>query len=937
MTTMNIYPSNPLFVSPEGEEDPAITNFDELVAAEAHPAIRLVRHLWGPVPHDDTATFQVNVYADSQIALARTTGGGGKSGIRPRVVMWGIRGGGAPEPIPPTINECNAAGLAIGWVPNPMKDLKIAGIRCVWVEFDDGKRFEPENWDGPEPDAVVRSRGGDHLYWRVDPATTDEDALRLLRHLAVRFGGDPAVARTDHVMRLPGFLHQKDPNNPVEVPIVHLSTKDNPWKAWALRRSLGDEPTPQEWKSYQVFNTAMRAKMEVEDIGEFGSEQWANNSAAVAAYLKVKALHHTYFSRYKKPVMVPWREGSSPRWWRSLETWLRACRAYKRIAFNGGKDTLSPELLETIQSTDNPDWLTEHEPYLRAWLAAVEAVEAEADAAYAADREKGYIYPKVPVFRREDITPEMIAQAPPAPGSENVRPGHWNLHTVDWVPLMTMAGLYVGTDDDDKHTIVCPWAETHSDGNEDAAVFEPTQERPGGYHCFHSHGHKTRDLMEWLVNRLGEDQVAQHCDRYMVRVGHAVVYGRPKFPVMNSGKDGSAYPVKDRRENTIALLDHHGIEGTYDEMAREVTWRCGEDRWSDQEAIDEIRELGRRYSFRPARDILEEHLRGYLRDRSYHPVKDWIEDVAWDGEDRIEPLFATLKLRDHVDRDLALVQVRKWLVSAVAALYEAGGVKAEHVLVLVGPQACRKTTWITGLAPGFVRQGVHIDPDNKDSIRQATTTWIAELGEMRSSVSRADTERLKAFLSQTVDIYRPPYGRYDEKHPRRTVFAGSENNRDFLRDPTGNRRFWVIEVEHCDTDHGIDMQQVWAQAKDMYDKKEKWHLDPEDEAKVRIVNEGHMASDPMEDAIEAHFESDPKTWTPQNEIKVAIEGELGRWSQREGRAMTAVLGRWADRLGLKRRKSNGRHLWPIRRREPVRVQAVESDPNVDALADLLDD
>lgn len=230
----------------------------------------------------------------------------------------------------------------------------------------------------------------------------------------------------------------------------------------------------------------------------------------------------------------------------------------------------------------------------------------------------------------------------------------------------------------------------------------------------------------------------------------------------------------------------------------------------------------------------------------YNPVADWILCKSWDGNDRLIPLYATLVHRADFPEDLKNTLIYRWLLSAVAAALKPNGFKARGVLTLQGPQSIGKTSWISALIPDLVlREGVlkldhHLDAGNKDSIITAVCHWIVEIGELDSSFKK-DIARLKGFLTGDRDKVRRPYGRSDSEYPRRTVFCATVNEDNFLVDSTGNSRWWTIPVTAVFFNHGIDMQQVFAQLKTHLDVGAKWWLSPEDEALLEAQNKKHRA------------------------------------------------------------------------------------------------
>jgi len=230
----------------------------------------------------------------------------------------------------------------------------------------------------------------------------------------------------------------------------------------------------------------------------------------------------------------------------------------------------------------------------------------------------------------------------------------------------------------------------------------------------------------------------------------------------------------------------------------------------------------------------------------YNPVADWILSKPWDKVDRLSAFYATLVQRADFPEELKNSLIYCWLLSAVAAALKSSGFKARGVLTLQGPQSIGKTSWISALIPDPVlRENVlkldhHLDAGNKDSIITAVCHWIVEIGELDSSFKK-DIARLKGFLTSDRDKVRRPYGRSDSEYPRRTVFCATVNEDNFLVDSTGNSRWWTIPVTAINYNHGIDMQQVFAQLKTELDAGAMWWLSPEQEALLESHNKKHRA------------------------------------------------------------------------------------------------
>jgi putative DNA primase/helicase len=209
-----------------------------------------------------------------------------------------------------------------------------------------------------------------------------------------------------------------------------------------------------------------------------------------------------------------------------------------------------------------------------------------------------------------------------------------------------------------------------------------------------------------------------------------------------------------------------------------------------------------------------------------NPILDFIKSKEWDGLDRIIDLADTLTVSDK-DKEYAYLALKTWLIQCVAAADGARHTgnknaiaKFELVLILQGGQGAGKTGWFQKVLPAelkkYILDGVHLDPSNKDSVKQAISCWICELGELDSTFRRSDIAQLKAFLSKQSDTLRLPYDRAASSLGRRVSFCGSVNPEMFLVDSTGNRRFLPVQIIACNSLHTIDMQQLWAQVWQLY-------------------------------------------------------------------------------------------------------------------------
>ena len=205
-------------------------------------------------------------------------------------------------------------------------------------------------------------------------------------------------------------------------------------------------------------------------------------------------------------------------------------------------------------------------------------------------------------------------------------------------------------------------------------------------------------------------------------------------------------------------------------------------------------------------------------DNRVNPILDMITSAKWDGKDRIEEIYNIFGIgkEDKLSREI----IKKWLMQAVCGLFNdsKNPFSLDLILVFKGKQGIGKTRFFEHLTmiSQYFGEGVCIDPRNKDSIIQATSNWICELGEIGSTLKK-DIDSVKAMLTKANDEYRLPYGRTTLKFPRMTSFVGTVNDDKFLIDQTGNRRFATVPISddvHIDYNKQIktfNALQLWAQ------------------------------------------------------------------------------------------------------------------------------
>ena len=292
--------------------------------------------------------------------------------------------------------------------------------------------------------------------------------------------------------------------------------------------------------------------------------------------------------------------------------------------------------------------------------------------------------------------------------------------------------------------------------------------------------------------------------------------------------------------------------------------------------------------------------------REYNPVKEWIESKPWDGVSRTQDLLNTIQAEDE---DLKNILMSKWLMGCAAVGCQEKGANLEGVLIFQGKQAIGKTSWIKSLLPHneWFLEGATLDPSDKDSVRSVLSHFIVELGELGSTFKR-DIDKLKAFLTKAKDELRLPYGRAFSRYVRRTAFFGSVNEREFLVDSTGNRRFWTVRVTKINFKHNIDMQQCWAE---IWQKAQEgganWFLTSEERDMLQNSNEMSRTTSAVEELVLQQVNFKSKLTEPVQMVQLLKD--LGIANPRVGDFKEAS--RVLHEKGYKPRKSNGKKLYDL--------------------------
>jgi putative DNA primase/helicase len=281
-----------------------------------------------------------------------------------------------------------------------------------------------------------------------------------------------------------------------------------------------------------------------------------------------------------------------------------------------------------------------------------------------------------------------------------------------------------------------------------------------------------------------------------------------------------------------------------------------------------------------------------------HPVREYLEGLTWDGVARLDHW-----LQDYVgcadDSGLTGRMGRFFMIAAVARVMQPG-CQVHTVLVLQGKQGVGKSSAFRVLCGRQWFSDTGLDIRNKDAFQALRGRLMVEWGEL-DSLKRSEITAVKNFVTSAVDTYRPSYGRNVIEVPRQCVFVGTTNESVFLNDPTGARRFWVVETRYeVRLDRlEADRDQLWAEAVRAYKAGERWHLTQEEDA-LREADAGkYQHADPWQEAVAGWLTRNPGPCTATDVLLGALEkrpGDITRADEMRVATAMQALGRVRRRI-----------------------------------------
>ena len=319
---------------------------------------------------------------------------------------------------------------------------------------------------------------------------------------------------------------------------------------------------------------------------------------------------------------------------------------------------------------------------------------------------------------------------------------------------------------------------------------------------------------------------------------------------------------------------------------------------------------------RLSKDTMHQAVQRRASEREFHPVRDYLSRLRWDGTKRLDKWLSYYLGAEHNAYTAGIG--RLFLIAMVARVMRPG-CKADYMMVLEGPQGARKSTACAILAGAWFSDSLpDLRSGGKDVAQHLNGKWLIEVAEM-SALDKAEAAALKAFITRAVERYRPSFGRAEVIEPRQCVFIGTTNKAAYLRDETGGRRFWPVTVTEIDTDAlAHDRDQLFAEAVAALNTGEKWwpdqaferdHIKPEQDARYE--------ADAWEDAIAGYLNGQIKATADKEKhrvtvMQVAVHG-LGFDKPKLGTAEQRRIAAAVERVGWVRgpRTTGGRWFVPL--------------------------
>lgn len=272
--------------------------------------------------------------------------------------------------------------------------------------------------------------------------------------------------------------------------------------------------------------------------------------------------------------------------------------------------------------------------------------------------------------------------------------------------------------------------------------------------------------------------------------------------------------------------------------------------WSDEDDACIRNYLDTVYNFKSP-GLIKDALCELKMKKSTHVVQEYFKTLKWDGKERLDTLL--IDYLGAIDTEYTRAVIRKELVAAVARVLTEKPIKFDNMIILTGAQGIGKSTFLTKLGRDWFTDNL-IDFNSKDTLLIMQKCLIIEVPELQG-FNKTDSNRLKQFMSLQTDTFRAPYDREAKEYPRHCIFFGTTNDSEFLKDRTGNRRYWPIECmvqsqkKNIFKDLDLEVDQIWAEAIVKYKNGEALYLEGEAERQAKAQQEAHRETSAWEGPI----------------------------------------------------------------------------------------
>ena len=380
--------------------------------------------------------------------------------------------------------------------------------------------------------------------------------------------------------------------------------------------------------------------------------------------------------------------------------------------------------------------------------------------------------------------------------------------------------------------------------------------------------------------------------------------------------------------NLILILENDPLlrNIVYNELANdieivgEIAWPVKSRFWRDADDAQLICYINDKYGNFTKENYVNAVTK-VVDDRSYHPIKQYLESLPeWDGTSRVETFLIDYFGAEDTPYSRAII--KKILVAAYMRIYHPG-IKFDYIMVLNGPQGVGKSTAIAKLGMDWYSDSLSVsDMNDKTAAEKLQGYWILEIGEL-AGMKKADIDKVKAFISRQDDKYRASFGRRVNSHPRQCIFFATTNEQNgYLRDNTGNRRFWPIKTPGTGSKKAWELtsdevKQIWAEVKVLAEKGESLFIDDKliAEAAEEAAQEA-MQHDEREGLVREYLDTLlPENWYELDiGERISFLGDKKHELHKEGtmrRTFVTNIEIWTECFGNRKEAFTGNDVGPI--------------------------